>query len=105
MLMTSIFKQHALVMGLHQNSCQIEECASTTDLISNAAVFFPPVFAEQKLQPLCCYLLPASGAAQSPPLQLPRRTAARRPPATAQHHRGADCGQGERGFGNNVHGD
>lgn len=68
------------------------------DLISNSTPFLPPVFAEQKLQPLCCYLLPASGAAQSPPLQLPRRTAARRPPATAQHHRRADCGQGERGF-------
>lgn len=57
-------------------------------------VCHPPVSAEQKLQPLCCYLLPAGGAAKGPSLQLPRRTEARRPPATTQHHRRTDCRQG-----------
>ena len=58
------------------------------------AVCRPPVSAEQKLQPLCCYLLPAGGAAQGPPLQLPRRTEARCPPAATQHHRRANGHQG-----------
>lgn len=71
-------------------------CSVITSL-TDAAIYVvchPPVSAEQKLQPLCCYLLPAGGAAEGPSLQLPCRTTARRSPATAQHHRRTDCCQG-----------
>lgn len=69
-------------------------------IINNFSFLLPknilsPVFAEQKIQPLRCYLLPAGWAAQGTSLQLPRRTAAWFPPATAQHHCGTDCCQGE----------
>lgn len=91
-------------MGPHRRVCR---GALVVQYVSNAAVLcfvsrplvflLLPVFAKQKLQPLCCYLLPAGGAPQSPPLQFPRRAASGRSPAAAQHHRRADGGQGERG--------
>lgn len=92
--------KYGIISACIQTCQSYIRCAPVVTSITDTTVCVvchPPVSAEQKLQPLCCYLLPAGGAAQGPSLQLPRRTAARRPPATTQHHRRTDCGQGNCG--------